>query len=54
MGKYSKFIVALAAAFASAVSVTADGEFSLNDIFVIGSAAMGALGVYLVPNEPEA
>lgn len=55
MSKYSKAFVAIAAAVASAISVTADGEFSLNDIFVVVSGALGALAVYVVPNKaPDA
>lgn len=49
----TKFYVAIAAAVSAAISVTADGEFSLNDLFVVLSGALGALGVYFIPNEPK-
>lgn len=48
---YNKFVVACAAALGVAVSVTADGEFSLNDGFTIASAAVGALLVFITPNK---
>lgn len=47
---YTKFIIAIAAAVAAAVSVTADGEFGLNDAFVMASGFFGALAVAIVPN----
>lgn len=47
---YTKFLVALAAAITAAVSVTADGEFSLNDAFTMASGFIGALLVAAVPN----
>ncbi len=53
MNHYSKFIVALAAGLAVAVSVTTDGDVSVNDVFAILSAAAGALAVYAVPNRPK-
>ena len=53
MSAYSKFIVAMAAALAVAVSVTTDGTLSLNDAFAIASAALGALAVYATPNTPS-
>ena len=53
LSAYAKTIVAVGAGLASAVSVTADGEFSLNDGFVIASAAVGALLVWAIPNTPE-
>lgn len=48
---YAKFYAALVAGIAAAVSVTADNEFSLNDAFVCGSALIGALAVYFIPNK---
>lgn len=47
---YNKFIVALAAACAVLVSVTADGDFTVNDGAAVGSAFVGALAVYAVRN----
>lgn len=50
LSAYAKACVAAAAGLAVAVSVTADGEFSLNDGMSIASAAVGALLVYAIPN----
>ena len=53
--RYNKFLVAMSAALAVAVSVTADGELSANDILAIVSSAIGAVSVYAVRNaQPEA
>lgn len=52
MNRYAKFLTAIAAALGVAVSVTADGTLSLNDWFAIAAAAVGALGVYQIPNTP--
>jgi hypothetical protein len=52
MSTYAKFIAALSAALATAVTVTADGSLTLNDALVIAVAAVGALAVYVVPNRP--
>lgn len=46
-----KFLVALGAAAAVAVTVLADGHFSVEDGVSIAVAVAGALGVYRVPNE---
>ena len=54
MARYSKFIVALAAAAGVGASLTIDGSLSLNDGFAIASALLGALAVYAVPNTPPA
>ena len=53
MNYYNKFIIALAAGLAVAVSVTTDGDVTVNDVFAILSAAAGALAVYAVPNRPK-
>lgn len=53
MTVYNKFIVALAAGLAVAVSVTTDGDVSINDVFAILSAAVGAVAVFAVPNRPK-
>jgi len=50
MSIYAKCITAIAAALGVAVSVTVDGNLSMNDGFAIASAAVGALAVYAVPN----
>lgn len=46
-----KFLAALTAAVAVAISVVADGEVSLNDVIAIGSALVGAGAVYQVTNK---
>lgn len=51
MKVYAKFVVALAAAVAVGVSVTADGHVSLNDWFAMASALLGSLAVGAVPNQ---
>ena len=51
--RYRKFLIAAAAGLASIVAVTADGEFSQNDAFVVVAAVGGALGVRRVPNKPD-
>lgn len=53
MTVYSKAIVALAACAAVAVSVTTDGTLTINDVFAIISAGLGALAVYAVPNRQK-
>lgn len=53
MSAYNKFIAAIAAALAVAASVTADGSLSTSDIIAILSAAVGAITVYAVPNNPK-
>ncbi len=53
MNHYNKAIVAMAAGLAVAVSVTTDGDVSVNDVFAILSAAVGALAVYVVPNRQK-
>ena len=53
MKSYSKLIAALASAAAVGVSITADGEFSLNDGFAIASALLGSLAVGLLPNQAK-
>ena len=50
MSAYRKTVAAVAAALAAGVSVTVDGQLSLNDLFVVLSAAAGALAVYAIPN----
>ena len=50
MTAYSKFVAALAAAVAVGVSVTSDGNVSIQDGFAIASALLGSLAVYAVPN----
>ncbi len=52
VAKYRKFLVALGAAVAVAISLTADGEISVNDLFGTGSAFVGALVLRQVPNAP--
>ncbi len=47
-----KFLVALAAAAGVAVTVLADGHFSVEDGISIALAVAGALGVYATPNKP--
>lgn len=49
---YAKFVAALAAAVAVGVSVTADGVVSINDVFAMLAAGLGALAVALTPNKP--
>jgi hypothetical protein len=56
--RYAKLWAALGAAAAVGVSVTVDGNVSLNDGFAIASALLGSLGVYaatntLPPDEPD-
>ena len=51
MSAYAKAIAAASAALGVAVSVTVDGELSLNDWVTIAAAAVGALAVYAVPNQ---
>lgn len=46
-----KFLVAVAAAAGVAVTVLADGQFSVEDGIAVGLAVAAALGVYRVPNE---
>jgi hypothetical protein len=53
MNAYNKAIVAVAAGLAVAVSVTTDGDVTVNDVFAILSAAVGALAVYAVPNRQK-
>lgn len=48
--RYAKLWAALAAAVAVGVSVTADGDVSINDVFAIASAFLGSFGVYAVTN----
>lgn len=49
---HRKFFVALAAGVVAAVSVAADGEFSLNDAFVVFAAlGLGPVGVVATPND---
>lgn len=50
MQRYAKLWAALAAAVAVGVSVTADGDVSINDVFAIASAFLGSFGVYAVTN----
>lgn len=50
IGPFGKFVVALSSALTVAVSLTADGEVSLNDGFAIVAAFVGAVAVYYVPN----
>lgn len=52
MTAYSKAIAALAAGLGVALSVTVDGDLSLNDVVAIAAAAVGALAVYATPNRP--
>ena len=49
----AKFVAALSAALAVAVSVTADGTLTLNDWATIVAAGVGAIAVYYVPNNTE-
>ncbi len=53
MAAIRKFLVALAAAIAVAISVTADGDVSINDVFAMAGSFVGSLGVGLVPNVPK-
>lgn len=53
MNAYAKFIAALTAALATAVTVTADGSVTLNDALVIAVAFVGALSVYVIPNNGD-
>lgn len=48
----AKFYASATAALAVAVSVAADGAISLQDALAISAAAVGAIGVYVVPNKP--
>jgi len=50
MQRYAKVWAALAAAAGVGVSVTIDGNLSLNDGFAIASALLGSLAVYAVTN----
>jgi hypothetical protein len=50
MNAYRKALAAAAAALGVAVSLSADGHLSLNDLLAIAAAAVGALTVYRVPN----
>jgi hypothetical protein len=54
IARYRKFLVAIGAGIATAISFAADGELSLNDAFGIAAAVLGALGVYAVKNDPAA
>jgi hypothetical protein len=47
-----KFLVAAGAAAAVAVTVLADGHFSVEDGIAVALAVAGALGVYATPNKP--
>jgi hypothetical protein len=49
-----KFLVAAGAAAGVAVTVLADGHFSVEDGIAVGLAVAGALGVYRAPNAPTA
>lgn len=54
MSAYNKAIAAIAAGLGVALSVTVDGDLSLNDVVAIAAAAVGALAVYVTPNRtPE-
>lgn len=51
---HRKFFVAVAAGAVAAYAVVADGEFSLNDAFVIFAAlGLGPVGVERVPNDSK-
>lgn len=55
MGRYAKFIVAaLASAAAAAVPLVTDGVITAAEWVMIGAAALGALGVWAIPNKENA
>lgn len=50
---YAKFLVAaLAAALTAAYPLLNDGNMSTQEMVMVALAAVGALGVYFVPNKP--
>jgi hypothetical protein len=52
--KYAKFLVAAAIAGLTALaSALTDDHVTNGEWVVIGLAALGALGVYFVPNKPS-
>ncbi len=53
MQKYTKFIVALAAALGVLAAALADGAVSPTEWVQIALAFVGALGVYQLPNTPD-
>lgn len=52
MKRYRKAIVAFGAAVTAFVNVTADGTLDNADWRAIALAALGAIGVYAIPNTP--
>lgn len=53
VSKYAKFIVAAVAAGAVALNAAvSDGTITGSEWVDIGAAVLGALGVYLWPNQP--
>lgn len=53
--RIAKFIVAALATVAVALqSAITDGAITRAEWVAVGVAALGAVGVYLVPNKPEA
>jgi hypothetical protein len=52
MSAFAKFYVALTATVALVVTLTLDGNVSVQDAVAIGASLFGAAGVFCVPNKP--
>lgn len=53
MSNVRKALVAAGAAIAVAVTATADNVVTTSEWLAMAAAALGALGVYAVPNKPK-
>jgi hypothetical protein len=53
VGRYAKFIIAVALAVVSAIALYRDGGFTAQEIVLIVVEGLAAAGVYIVPNDNE-